>query len=79
MAASLVASDSVPSFHWKEKRDKMIKEYGALNNCQYVLTSNLTFPVLVLLQCFVSEDRRMDGMNGKIKTEIRWIQYLESN
>lgn len=57
----------------------MIKEYGTLNNCQYVLTSNLTFPVLVLLQCFVSEDRRMDGMNGKIKTEIRWIQSLESN
>lgn len=43
MAASLVASDSVPSFHWKGKRDKMIKEYGTLNNCQYVLTSNLTF------------------------------------
>ena len=43
LKGSLVASDSVPSFHWKEKRDKMIKEYGALNNCQYVLTSNLTF------------------------------------
>ena len=57
----------------------MIKEYGTLNNRQYVLTSNLTFLALVLLQCFVSEDQRMDGMNGKIKTEIRWIQSLESN
>ena len=28
LKGSLVASDSVPSFHWKEKRDKMIKEYG---------------------------------------------------
>lgn len=33
---SLVASDNVPSFHWTEKRDKMIKEYGVLNNGHYV-------------------------------------------
>ena len=57
----------------------MIKEYGTLNNRQYVLTSNLTFSSLSTAQCFVSEDQRMDGMNGKIKTEIRWIQSLESN
>ena len=43
LKGSIVASDSVPSFRWTEKRDKMMKEYGELNNAHYVLTSNLTF------------------------------------
>lgn len=40
---SLVASDSVPSFHWTEKRKKIMKEYGILNDGHYALTSDLTF------------------------------------
>ena len=43
LKGSLVASDSVPSFHWTEKREKMMKEYGALDNKHYVLTSDITF------------------------------------
>ena len=43
LKGSIVASDSVPSFRWTEKRNKMMKEYGELNNAHYVLTSDLTF------------------------------------
>lgn len=79
LKGSLVASDSVPSLHWTEKREKMMKEYGELNNAHYVLTSDLTFPVLVLLQCFVLEDLQMVGMNGKIKRVTHWILFIENN
>ena len=34
---SIVASDSVHSFRWTEKRGKMMKEYGDLNKVHCVL------------------------------------------
>lgn len=49
-----VSSDSVLSFSQERKRDKMIKEYGVLNNSHYVLTFNLTFssPSTAAMFCF---------------------------
>lgn len=43
LKGSLVASDSLPSLNWKEKREKLIKEYGELADGYYALTSDITF------------------------------------
>ena len=40
---SVVANSSVPSLAWKEKRDKMLQEYTALDGDKLVLTSDITF------------------------------------
>lgn len=50
---SLVATDSVPSFNWVEKRERMLKEYGTLKNEYYILTSDITFssPSMAAMFC----------------------------
>lgn len=73
LKGSLVVKDCVPSFKWAEKREKMIKEYGILDNKNYVLTSDVTFSSPSTLLCFVLVDLPMDGVNGKTKTEILWM------
>lgn len=43
LKGSLVANGCVPSFSWKEKREKMVKEYGVVENGNYVMASDITF------------------------------------
>ncbi len=43
LKGSVVAKTMVPSFKWKEKRDKMLSDYTAHENGVWVLTSNKTF------------------------------------
>ena len=43
LKGSIVAPTMVPSFNWKEKREKMLQDYTANENGILVLTSNKTF------------------------------------
>lgn len=43
LKGSTVAKTMVPSFNWKEKREKMIQDYTSIENGILVLTSDKTF------------------------------------
>lgn len=43
MKGSILAKDSVPSLNWKEKREKLMKEYTSYKDGQIVLESDKTF------------------------------------
>lgn len=43
LKGSILAKDVVPSFIWKEKRDKLIKEYTKINNEKIIFDSDQTF------------------------------------
>ena len=43
LKGSIVAKTMVPSFNWKEKREKMLQDYTANENGMLVLTSDKTF------------------------------------
>lgn len=40
---SILANNSVPSFGWKEKREKLIKEYATFENGNWIMNSDKTF------------------------------------
>lgn len=40
---SILAKNSVPSFGWKEKREKLIKEYATFENGNWIMNSDKTF------------------------------------
>ena len=45
LKGSILSADTVPSFHWKEKREKLLKEYAQIMpNGMYALQSDKTFP-----------------------------------
>ena len=44
LKGSIIAKLSVPSFAWKEKREKLIKEYASPDGDKFVLESDKTFP-----------------------------------
>lgn len=43
LKGSIITKSSVPSFTWKEKREKLLKEYTALDGDKLVLESDKTF------------------------------------
>lgn len=43
LRGSVLAKTMVPSFNWKDKRDKMLKEYASIENDMLVMTSDKTF------------------------------------
>lgn len=43
LKGSIISLNSVPSFGWKEKRDKFIKEYAILKNDKLILDLDQTF------------------------------------
>ena len=43
LKGSIVAKSSTPSFTWKEKREKLLKEYTSMNGEKLVLESDKTF------------------------------------
>lgn len=43
MKGSILAKDSVPSLNWKEKREKLMKEYTSYKEGQFVMESDKTF------------------------------------
>lgn len=43
MKGSIIAKTSVPSLHWKEKRDKLITEYTSTINGNIIMESDKTF------------------------------------
>ena len=45
LKGSVISQTMVPSFNWKEKREKMIKDYTANENCVLVLTSDKKFSI----------------------------------
>lgn len=40
---SIIAPDTVPSLHWKAKREKLIKEYTTIKNGSFIMNSDKTF------------------------------------
>lgn len=43
LKGSVIAKTVVPSFHWREKREKMIQEYASIEDNALTLTSDITF------------------------------------
>ena len=43
MKDSIIAPDTVPSLHWKAKREKLIKEYTTTKNGSFIMNSDKTF------------------------------------
>ncbi len=43
LKGSILAKNSVPSFGWKEKREKLIKEYATFENGNWIMNSDKTF------------------------------------
>lgn len=43
LKGSILAPDCAPSLKWKEKRDKMVKEYAALENSNWTMITDKTF------------------------------------
>lgn len=43
LKGSVISNDCSPSFSWKEKREKMVKEYASLNNGVWIMESDKTF------------------------------------
>ena len=43
MKGSVISESHVPSFNWKEKREKLLKEYTVLDGDKLVLESDMTF------------------------------------
>ena len=43
LKGSVLANNCVPSFNWKEKREKLIKEYATFENGNWVMNSDKTF------------------------------------
>lgn len=43
LKGSILVKESVPSLQWKEKREKLIEEYGSINNDKIILNSDKTF------------------------------------
>lgn len=43
LKGSILANNSVPSFGWKEKREKLIKEYATFENGNWIMNSDKTF------------------------------------
>ncbi len=43
LKGSVIAQTEVPSFNWKEKREKMIREYTSTDNDTLIMTSDKTF------------------------------------
>jgi len=43
LKGSVLAKDSVPSLHWKEKRDKLVAEYSSMENDRVIMDSDKTF------------------------------------
>lgn len=43
LSGSIIAKDTTPSFHWKEKRAELVKEYASLKDGKLVVTSDKTF------------------------------------
>ena len=43
LKGSILANNCVPSFGWKEKREKLIKEYATFENGKWIMNSNKTF------------------------------------
>lgn len=43
LKGSILAKDSVPSLHWKEKRDKLVQEYSTIENDKIVMDADKTF------------------------------------
>ena len=40
---SILANNCVPSFNWKDKREKLIKEYATFENGNWIMNSDKTF------------------------------------
>ena len=53
LKGSIIAKSSVPSFTWKEKREKLIKEYTSPDGDKFVLESDKTFPSPTSASTFV--------------------------
>lgn len=43
LKGSIIANNCVPSFKWKEKREKLVKEYAIFENGNWILDSDKTF------------------------------------
>ena len=43
LKGSILANSCVPSFGWKEKREKLVKEYASYENGNWVMNSDKTF------------------------------------
>lgn len=43
LKGSILANSCVPSFNWKDKREKLIKEYATFENGNWVMNSDKTF------------------------------------
>ena len=43
LKGSVIATKTAPSFNWKEKRESMLKEYGANDGDKLILSSDKTF------------------------------------
>ena len=43
LKGSILAKNCVPSFGWKEKREKLIKEYATFENGNWIMNSDKTF------------------------------------
>ena len=43
MKGSVIAEESTPSFHWKEKREKLLSEYTTKKGLALIVTSDITF------------------------------------
>ena len=43
LAGSVVANDCTPSFPWKEKREKMVREYASFDKGVWIMNSDKTF------------------------------------
>ena len=43
LKGSVIAEESTPSFHWKEKREKLLSEYTTKKGLALIVTSDITF------------------------------------
>ena len=60
-------------------REKMMKEYGDLNNAHYVLTSDLTFSSSSTAAMFCLGRPTNSWNEWKDKEGTHWILFIENN
>ena len=79
LKGSIIANNCVPSFTWKAKWEKMIEEYATLHDGVWTMDSDKTFSSPSTAADFCTGRPPTDGPNGKIKTGIHWIRYIENS
>ncbi|HIW87886.1 MAG TPA: GIY-YIG nuclease family protein [Candidatus Onthomorpha intestinigallinarum] len=68
LKGSILANSCAPSFQWKEKREKLIKEYATFENGNWVMNSDKTFS---------SPSRAADFCTGR--SSNGWIEWKDKN